>query len=100
MLVFAAHIAHPTPGCSPSRRAIDGVEPPLVRSAKIIYQRLSEVIAVREWHSGDSGHTRVDRFDASAKLSVATFLFEFVAEFRFEQPMNLFRLGPTAASSI
>src|SRR6266571_411691 len=100
MLVFSAHIADPTPGCCPSRNAIDGVEPFLVRPATIINQCLPEVIAIRERLSRDCCNPRVDRFDASAKSSVATFSFEFVAEFCFEQAIYLLRLRPTAAFSV
>src|SRR6266705_6609970 len=100
MLVFSANVADPTPSCGPSRNAIDGVEPFLVRPAEIIDQRLPEVIAVREWLSGNSCNSRVDRFDASVKSPVAAFSFEFVAEFCFEQVIYLFRLRPTAAFSI
>src|SRR5712664_1861252 len=100
MLVFSPHIANPTPGCCPSRKAVDGVESFLVWPAEIINERLTEVIAIREWLSGDCCNSRVDRFDASAKSSVATFSFEFVAEFRFEQAIHLLRLRPTAAFSI
>ena len=84
MLVFSTHVADPAPGCCPSRNAIDGVEPFLVWPAVIINERLSEVIAIRERLSGDCCNSRVDRLDASAKSSVATFSFEFVAEFCFE----------------
>src|SRR5207247_8343383 len=100
MLVFSAHIANPTPGCCPSRKASDGVEPFLVRPAVIINHRLPKVIAVCERLSGDCCNSRVNRFDASAKSSVATFSFEFVTEFRFEQPMDFFRLRPASAFSI
>src|SRR5258708_169571 len=100
MLEFAVHIAHPMPGCCPSRKASDGVEPFLVRSAKIIYHRLPEVIAIRKWLSRDSGHSCVDGFDAPAKLSVATFSLEFVVEFGLEQAKNLFCLWSTAAFPI
>src|SRR6266478_3828843 len=92
MLIFAANVADPTPGCRPSGNTIDGVEPFLVRPAKIINQCLPEVIAIRKWLSGDSGHSCVDRFDASAKLSVATLSFEFVTKFRFEEAINLLPL--------
>src|SRR6266851_405013 len=94
MLVFSAHIANPTPGCCPSRKAIDGVEPFLVRPAVIINHRLPKVIAVCERLSGDCCNSRVNRFDAPAKMSVATPSFEFVAEFRFEQAIYLLCLRP------
>src|SRR6266403_515688 len=100
VLVFSANVADPTPRCSPSRNTIDGVEPPLVRPAEIINQCLPEVITIRERLTRDSCNSRVDRFDASAKSSVATSSFEFVAEFPFEQAIHLLRLRPTAAFSI
>src|SRR6266446_8940160 len=100
MLVFSAHITNPTPGCCPSRKAIDGVEPFLVRPAVIINHRLPKVIAVCERLSGDCCNSRVNRFDAPAKTSVAAPSFDFVAEFRFEQAIYLLRLRPTSAFSI
>src|SRR6266478_1022175 len=100
MLVFSAQVADPAPGRCPSRKAIDGVETFLERPAKIINQCLSEVIAIREWLSRDCCNSRVDRFDASAKSSVAALSFELVAEFCFEQAIYLFRLRPAAAFSV
>src|SRR5713226_5648616 len=97
MLVFAAHVADPTSCCCPSRKAIDGVEPFLIRPAEIINQRLPEVIAIRERLPGDCCDPRVDRFDTPAKSSIATFSFEFVAKFCFEQAINLVCLRPAAA---
>jgi hypothetical protein len=97
MLVFTAHVADPTSRCCPSRKAVDRVEPFLIRPAEIINQRLPEVIAIRERLPGDCCDPRVDSFDASVKLSIATFSFEFVAEFCFEQAINPVRLGPALA---
>src|SRR5713226_9405729 len=97
VLVFSSHVADPTARCGPSGNAIDGVEPFLIRPAKVINHRLPEVIAIGEWLSRDSCNSRIDRFDASAKSSVATFSFELLAEFRFEQAINLVCLRPAVA---
>src|SRR5947207_14479727 len=87
----------PNARCCPSGNSVDGVEPFLVRSPKIIYHCLPEVIAVREWLFGDSCHSRVERLDASAKSSVATLSFDLVAEFILEPAIYLLRLRPAAA---
>src|SRR3989442_7292581 len=100
MLVFSAHVANPTPGCCPSRKAIDGVESFLVRPAEIVNQRLPKVIAVRERHTRNSRHANVNGFDLGTKSRIASATFEFVAEFRLQQSINLFCLSPAAAFSV
>src|SRR5712691_9837889 len=99
MLIFTTDIPGPSSADSRNGKAIDRVESFLVRPAKVVDEGLSKMIAVGQRLTRDSGHAGVDGFDLRTNRRIAAVTFEFLAEFRLKQSINLFTLSPAAAFS-
>ena len=81
MLVFTSHVTYPAPSRCPGGEAVDGVEPLLVRPSKIVRDRLSKMIAIRQRWVGNACKARIERFNTGGCVTSAIEQRQFTGEF-------------------
>src|SRR5262249_13885655 len=88
MLIFGSNVTGPASTRCPHRHSIYRVETLLIGPAIIIYLRLSEVVAVGKWLTGDVHHAAVDGFNLGLPATTVSNSFRVAADLPFQRPVN------------
>src|SRR5215470_12683525 len=88
MLIFGSNVTGPASTRCPHRHSVYRVETLLVRPTIVIYIRLSEVVAVGKWLTGDVHHAAVDGFNLGLPATTFSNSFRIAAELPFQRSVN------------